>query len=166
MRIARAVVAGTLLACCGCATAEPSAVAPVGAAVPIACTETAATPGGERPPVLASTTGSWYGSADLWVGLADHPPTKQGDRLVLKFPWVTLQDGKPTAALGPPQVAATRTGVVTPVAAGFGQHTRSFGTGGLSFWPAALEFPEGGCWTVTGRFGDTTVEFVVQVDEP
>ncbi len=55
MRIARAVVAGTFLVCCGCAAAEPSAVAPVGATVPVACTETAAIPGGERPPMLAAT---------------------------------------------------------------------------------------------------------------
>jgi hypothetical protein len=164
MRIALAIAAGVLLLCCGCSTAEPAAVAPVGVSAATNCTETEPTPAGLRPPVLTSTTLRWFGTSDLWVGLPDHAGTPQGDRIVLKVPWVTLQADQPTSALGAPQVSATRAGLMTPVAASLGAYSQAYGTGGLAFWPATIEFPGAGCWTVTGRFGPTTVEFVIKVD--
>jgi hypothetical protein len=166
MRIALAMVAGLLLLCCGCATAEPATLAPVGTPAPANCAETEATPASARPEVLATSTNLWFGADDLWVGLPDHAPTAQGDELVLKFPWVTLERGDPTSEMGPPQVSATRTGVATPVPASIGAYSETYGTGKLSFWPATIEFPGAGCWTVTGALGTTTVQFVVRVTAP
>lgn len=166
MRIALAAVAGLVLLCCGCSTAEPATLQTATAAAPMNCAETAATPAGERPPLLAGTTGSWFGASDLWVGLPDHPAAVTGEAIVLKFPWVTLNPDQPTSELGVPLVGATKPGVVTPVPASFGTYTQSYGTGGLAFWPATIEFPEEGCWTVTGSLGATTVQFVVKVTAP
>lgn len=166
MRIALATVVGLLLLCCGCSTIEPVALTTAGASAPATCTESVATPAGSRPPSLATSTLKWYGAADLWVGLPDHRGTARGEAVVLKFPWVTLQGDKPTSALGSPQVTATKTGVATPVAAGFGAYSQSYGTGSLAFWPATIEFPSPGCWTVTGVHGATTVEFVLKVAAP
>jgi hypothetical protein len=166
MRIAFATVAGLLLMCCGCATAEPATVAPVGAPPAANCIETEATPASARPAVLATSTNLWFGTDDLWVGLPDHAPAVQGDKLVLKFPWVTLRGDDPTPDMGLPQVSATRAGAATPVPASFGVYSQTYGSGKLSFWPATIEFPEAGCWTVTGALGDTTVQFVVKVTGP
>lgn len=166
MRIALAAVVGLVLLCSGCSTVEPVALATAEAAAPAACTESVATPAGDRPAALATSTLGWFGASDLWVGLPDHRGTAQGEAVVLKFPWVTLQADKPTSALGAPQVTATKAGVVTPVAAGFGTYSQSYGTGSLAFWPATIEFPSPGCWTVTGVLGATTVEFVLKVAVP
>ena len=117
MRIALATVVGLLLLCCGCSTVEPAVLATAGASAPATCTESVATPAGGRPASLATSTLKWFGASDLWVGLPDHRGTAQGEAVVLKFPWVTLQADKPTSALGAPQVTATKAGVVTPVPA-------------------------------------------------
>ncbi|MCO1661071.1 hypothetical protein [Pseudonocardia humida] len=166
MRIALAAVAGLVLLCCGCSTSQPEALQTAAAAAPMNCTETVATPAGSRPALLATSTGSWFGAADLWVGLPDHPAATQDESIVLKFPWVTLQGDEPTSALGVPQVSAIRPGLMTPVPASFGPYSQSYGTGGLAFWPATIEFPSPGCWTVSGSLGPTTVEFVVRVSPP
>ncbi|WP_214405481.1 hypothetical protein [Pseudonocardia lacus] len=166
MRIALAAVAGFVLLCCGCSTVEPAALETAAAAAPMNCAETPATPAGSRPALLAATTGLWFGASDLWVGLPDHPAAVEGETIVVKFPWVTLQTDAPTSALGAPLVTASKPDTVTPVQASFGSYTQSFGTGGLAFWPATIEFPSPGCWTVTGNLGATTVEFVVKVTAP
>ena len=166
VRLVAVAVAGLLLTACGTGAEQAVMAAPAATAVAPPCTETTATPAAGRPAVLASTTGSWFGAADLWVGLPDHPATVQGDALVLKFPWVTLDDDQPTAELGPPEVSAARAGAPAPVPAAIAEYSRTFGTGDLAFWPAMIEFPAPGCWTVTGRLAGTTVEFVVDVTAP
>src|SRR5690349_3269029 len=86
MRIALAAVVGLVLLCCGCSTAEPRALETAAATAPVNCAETVATPAGSRPAPLATSTGSWFGTSDLWVGLPDHPASAQGEAIVLKFP--------------------------------------------------------------------------------
>jgi hypothetical protein len=167
MRVLRAIVGvSAVLFLAGCGSAAPqAAAAPLGAAKP-ACTKTAATPGNQRPAVLASTTGSWYGSGDLWVGLPDRAAGASGGTVELKFPWVTLNGDKPSQDMGLPEVSAAQTGTSAAVKATFSDYARAFGTGDLAFWPSTLEFPEPGCWTVTGRLKSTTVQFVVDVKAP
>ena len=166
----RALAAGAVLVLCtGCAMAsQPGApvVPPVAAPITVPCTETAATPSAARPPVLAGTTSAWFGQGDLWVGVPDHPAIVQGDSLVLKFPWVTLADGAPTSALGPPTVTATRSDAPGDAAGQIGGFAHAFGTGGLSFWPATVAFPAPGCWTVTGALGAAVLQFIVAVERP
>jgi hypothetical protein len=149
----------------GCAS-EQAATLPPPVAGPVTCSVTAATPAASRPPALAETTGSWYGSDDLWVGLPDHAATSQNGALVLKFPWVTLDGGVPSADRGTPQVSAMRTDSPAPVPASWGEIAQSFGTGGMAFWPATIEFPAPGCWMITGRLEATTVQFIVDVKAP
>jgi hypothetical protein len=167
MRTSRAIVGlGALLLFAGCSTASPTAMAaPVGVAKPV-CTKTAATPAGQRPAVLADTTGSWYGVYDLWVGLPERAAAASGETIELKLPWVTLSGQKPSPDMGLPQVSAVRSDGPSPVTATFAEYSRTFGTGSLAFWPSTLTFPDAGCWTVTGRLKDTTVEFVVDVKAP
>lgn len=166
MRAVRAIAGiGLVLLLGGCgAVQQATAEAPV-VAKPV-CSPTAATPASARPKVLAGSTGSWYGSADLWVGLPDHPATVNGNMIELKFPWVTLDQDTPSQALGAPEVSAARTNPSTPVAATFSGYARAFGTGNLAFWPATIDFPAPGCWTVTGRMKSTTVQFVIEVKSP
>jgi hypothetical protein len=167
MRVFRAIAGlSAVLFLAACGTAVPQvAAAPVGVAKP-PCTKTAATPANQRPAVLAGTTGSWYGSGDLWVGLPDHAAGASGGNIELKFPWVTLNGDKPSQDMGLPEVSAAETGAAKTVNASFSDYARAFGTGDLAFWPSTLEFPEPGCWTVTGRLKSTTVQFVVDVKAP
>jgi hypothetical protein len=160
-----ALAAGLLLTACGTAP-EQAVMAPLVTSAPPTCEETTATPAADRPEMLATTTGSWYGAADLWVGLPEHPATVEGGALVLRFPWVTLDEDAPTSELGAPQVSATYAGAPAPIPATFADYARTFGTGGLAFWPATITFPDPGCWTVTGRLAETTVEFTVDVTAP
>jgi hypothetical protein len=163
MRAFRAIAglsAVLVLAACGSGD-QSAALAPV--AVKPVCAKTAATPANQRPAVLASTTGSWYGSGDLWVGLPDRPAATNGAAVELKFPWVTLDGDKPSQGMGLPEVSASRAGGSDAVKATFTDYARAFGTGDLAFWPSTLNFPEAGCWTVTGRLKSTTVQFVVDV---
>jgi hypothetical protein len=167
MRTFRASVGlGALLLLAACGVAQEAAVAPPVALPKPTCTKTAATPGAQRPALLAGTTGSWYGSADLWVGLPDHPATAHEGSIELRFPWVTLAGDKPSQDIGKPEVSAARSGAPNPVTATFTAYSRAFGTGNLAFWPSAIEFPDAGCWTVTGRLKNTTVQFVVDVKAP
>lgn len=171
MASARALAcAAALLVLGGCSIADepadPPTTAPAVAAT-APCAETPASPKGDRPRTLAGTTSSWSGRDDLWVGLPDYPPTTTpGQALLLRFPWVTLERGAPTAGRGAPAVSARRNDAPGEVAAVLGPYTRSFGTGDLAFWPASVEFPSAGCWTVTGRLASTTVEIVVDVTAP
>jgi hypothetical protein len=171
MPSSRAAVAAVLAAavmsiCGGCSEAEP----PPAASGAVPCPETVATPPAARPAALATTPSDWFGQGDLWVGLPDHPPTAQGDALVLKFPLVTLVKGVPTAAHGPPVVTAERTDAPaeTPDEAPgqVGGFAQAFGTGDLSFWPASVAFPSPGCWTVTGLLAAESVQFTVSVVPP
>jgi hypothetical protein len=163
MRAFRAIAGlSAVLIVAGCGTTDQS-VALTPAAVKPVCSKTAATPANQRPAVLASTTGSWYGSGDLWVGLPERPAATNGPAVELKFPWVTLDGAKPSQAMGLPEVSASRAGESSPVKATFADYARAFGTGDLAFWPSTLNFPEAGCWTVTGRSKTTTVQFVVDV---
>lgn len=167
MRTLRAIAGvGALLLLTGCGTAgQVAAAAPIGAAEPV-CAKTAATPAGQRPAVLAGTTGSWYGAGDLWVGLPDRPAGTDGEAIELRSPWVTLDRDKPSQDMGLPEVSATRTDGPGPVPATFAGYARAFGTGDLAFWPSTIEFPEAGCWTVTGHLKATTVQFTVDVKAP
>jgi hypothetical protein len=167
MRVLRAIVAaGAVLFLAGCGATEPQATAAsVPAAKPV-CTKTAATPAGQRPAVLAGTTGSWYGSGDLWVGLPDRAAGTSGGTIELKSPWVTLDGNKPSQDMGLPEVSAARAGASDAVRATFTDYARAFGTGDLAFWPSTLALPEPGCWTVTGRLKNTTIQFVVDVKAP
>jgi hypothetical protein len=167
MRVVRTIAAASaVLFLAGCGAAEPQATAtPVAAAKP-GCTKTAATPAGQRPAVLAGTTGSWYGSGDLWVGLPDRAAGTSGGTIELKSPWVTLDGVKPSKDMGLPEVSAARAGASDAVRATFTDYARAFGTGDLAFWPSTLALPEAGCWTVTGRLKNTTIQFVVDVKAP
>jgi hypothetical protein len=165
VRVATVAAAGLLLTACQTA-AEQTGMTPLITSAPPTCTETAATPAAGRPDMLATTTGSWYGATDLWVGLPEHPATVEGDALVLKFPWVTLDGDEPTSELGAPQVSASSTDTPAPIPATFADYARTFGTGDLAFWPATIKFPSAGCWTVTGQLAETTVQFTVEVAAP
>jgi hypothetical protein len=159
------VTAAVALLVVGCGS-EQAATLPAPIVGPVSCTETPATPAASRPPALAATSGAWYGSDDLWVGLPNYAATVQNGGLVLKFPWVTLDGDAPSADRGTPQVSAMRTDSPTPVQASWGDVAQSFGTSGLIFWPATMEFPAPGCWIVTGRLDATTVQFIVDVKGP
>jgi hypothetical protein len=167
MRVLRAIVGlGAVLLLAGCGTAESQAAeAPLAAAKP-ACAKTAATPLNQRPAVLSGTTGSWYGSGDLWVGLPDRPAGGSGQTVELKFPWVTLAGDKPSRDLGLPEVTAVQAGATDSIAATFSDYARAYGTTDLAFWPSTLAFPQPGCWTVTGKLKATTVQFTVEVKAP
>ncbi len=154
-----------LALCGGCSTAaEPAELPPV--TVPIRCAETVATPPTARPDALAGSTSNWFGLGDIWVGLPDYPPTRQGDALVLKFPLVTLVEGLPTASRGAPVVTAVRADAAGVAPGQVGGFAQAFGTADLSFWPASVAFPSPGCWTVTGRLAAEAVQFTVSVEEP
>jgi hypothetical protein len=168
--VAAVLAAAVMSICGGCSTAAERAEPPLAASGAAPCAETVATPPAARPAALAATTSDWFGQGDLWVGLPDHPPTAQGDALVLKFPVVTLVKGVSTAAHGPPVVTAERTGAPaeTPDEAPgqVGGFAQAFGTGDLSFWPASVAFPSPGCWTVTGLLAAESVQFTVSVEAP
>jgi hypothetical protein len=162
-------VAAALLMATGCTMAGESAVPiapPAAASITVRCTETPATAPDGRPAVLANSTSAWFGQGDLWVGLPDYPALVQGDTLVLRFPWVTLANGVATSALGSPAVSAHRSDGPGDAVGQVSASSRAFGTGELSFWPATVAFPSPGCWTVTGAFGATVVQFVVEVRRP
>lgn len=162
-------VAAALLVAAGCTTAgDPPAPAapPAAATITVRCTETSATAPEGRPAVLARSTSAWFGQGDLWVGLPEYPAVPQGDALVLRFPWVTLAGGVPTAALGSPAVSARRSDGTGDTVGQVSAASRAFGISELTFWPASLTFPAPGCWTVTGTFGATVVQFVVDVAGP
>lgn len=162
----RALAAAALMLCGGCSIAEDAAVPPVAATVTAPCVETAPTPIEARPPSLAATTSAWFGQGDLWVGLPDYAPAEQGDALVLRFPFVTLTQGRPTAGRGAPIVTAARTDAPGEAPGQVGTFARAYGTDELSFWPASVAFPDAGCWTVTGLLGTDTVQFTVDVERP
>ncbi|TQM06507.1 hypothetical protein [Pseudonocardia kunmingensis] len=158
--------AAALLLCGGCATTEAPPAAPAAAPAPAHCAETTATPTGERPPALASSTSGWFGQDDLWVGLPDYPPAAQGDALVLRFPVVTLDDGAPTDERGAPVVTAERVDAAGEAPGQVGAFAHAYGTGELSFWPASVVFPDPGCWAVTGLLGTASLQFTVAVAAP
>lgn len=158
--------AAALMLCGGCSLAEEPAAPRTAPAVTVPCTETTTTPIAERPPVLASTTSSWYGQGDLWVGLPDYPPVVQGGTYVLRFPVVTLLQGQPTDERGAPVVTAERTDADGEAPGQIGTYSRAFGTDELSFWPASVAFPDLGCWEVTGLLGTASVQFTIAVERP
>lgn len=171
MALIRALASATaLLVLTGCTVAARSTAPPPTTAASAAapCIETTAIPAHERPPVLADTTLLWYGRANLWVAMADYPPKMDGSTMVLRFPWVTLEQRSPTPTpeLGAPTVSARRTDAPGEAGGVVGEYTQTFGSGDLSFWPSSVGFPAAGCWTVSGRTGDTVVEFVVDVEAP
>jgi hypothetical protein len=163
--LAAAAAAGVLFLLAGCTIAEEATTRRAAAvSVQPPCEETRPTPGAQRPPVLADRTSAWYGQGDLWVQLPDYAPEQHGDALMLKFPMVTLEDGVPTVARGAPVVSATSSDAdgMTPGVVNF--YTQTYGTGNLAFWPVSVAFPAPGCWTVTGRLGESTVLFTVDVE--
>ena len=164
LRVLAAIAALTM--CAGCTMAAESTVQPAASPAAAWCPETSPTPDAARPAVLAGTSISWFGQGDLWVGLPDYPPVAEGDGLLLRFPWVTLHDGAPTSALGPPAVVATRTDARRSASVRLGSIAQAFGTRALAFWPASVVFPEPGCWTVRGALGAASVQFVVDVARP
>jgi hypothetical protein len=161
--LATAAAAGLLLA--GCSIAEEHTARLATVPVETRCVATEATSADARPPALTLVR-PWFGGGDLWVALPDYPARAEGDTLVLRFPLVTLENGTPTGALGPPVVTATRRDAPGDAAVQVDEFTRAFGTGELVFWPASVAFPEAGCWTVAGSLGDRRVEFVVDIAEP
>jgi hypothetical protein len=157
--------AAVVLICGGCSTAaDPAELPRATAAAP--CAETAATPPAARPAALTATTSDWFGQGDLWFGIPDHPPSAQGDTLVLKFPVVTLVDGMPTASRGAPTVTAARADSAGEAPGHVGGFAQAFGTADLSFWPASVAFPAPGCWTITGLLAAESLQFTVLVEEP
>jgi hypothetical protein len=159
-------VAAVLTLCGGCAVAWERAELPPAASAAVPCAETVATPPAARPAALAATTSEWFGQGDLWVGLPDHPPTAQGDALVMMFPVVTLVEGLPTASRGAPVVTAVRADAEGEAPGQVGGFAQAFGTDDLSFWPASVAFPSPGCWTVTGLLAAEAVQVTVSVEEP
>lgn len=133
----------------------------------IPCDRTNATPADARPPVLARSTRPWLGQGDLWTAIPDYPAVAgAGSALVLKFPVVTLTNGTPTSAMGPPTVSATRSDAPGQATGQVGGFARTYGSDALSFWPTVVEFPEAGCWTVTSTLGAAVVQFMVGVNRP
>lgn len=167
-RLLAVTVGLTVLAGCSVATDASGPVAVSTASAP--CEETDPSSPSELPAVFDGLTTSWFGQNDLWVGLPDYEPVTQDGALVLRFPWVTLaepsdnnEEGAPSDAGGPPAVVATNIDDAAVVTGEVDDYATAFGTGGLAFWPAAVSFPNEGCWTVTGTYGNTTVAFSVDV---
>lgn len=164
--------AAALALCTGCTIADTPAgagrepaQAPAVTAPAARCAETSSTPANARPPVLAESTSPWLGQGDLWAAVPDYPANANADGsgLVLKFPLVTLANGTPTPALGPPAVSATRVDAPGDATGQVGGFASSFGAGALSFWPASVDLPAAGCWAITGTLGAAVVQFVVDV---
>ncbi|MQA84802.1 MAG: hypothetical protein GEV03_09310 [Streptosporangiales bacterium] len=167
----RVLAAGLLLsAAAGCvgADAAEGQRRPADASCPVTMPMDVA----RLPPVLArSGDDVWYGEGGLWVGLswvgapgAAAPVRPDGGGL--KYPSVTLRDGRHTEALGPPTVRARRLDAPGTARVSFG----GYADGGIDsipryWWPTGIDFPDSGCWLVTEALGDDVVRFVVRVEE-
>jgi len=160
-RLLAVTIGLTVLAGCSVATDASGPASVSAASAP--CVETDPSSPSGLPAVFEGLTTSWFGQNDLWVGLPDYEPIAQNGALVLRFPWVTLAEGTPSKSGGPPAVVANNTDDAGGVTGEVGDYATAYGTGGLAFWPAEVSFPNEGCWTVTGTYGDTTVAFSVDV---
>ena len=110
----------------------------------------------------------WHGEGQLWVELANftHPVDRQDGSLRVKYAWWTSDPSGEALGIGPPIVSAEPLHGGDVVVASFGGYA-SAGTGEdvFSWWPTTLDFPEPGCWKLTGRLNETTVNAVVEVLE-
>lgn len=110
---------------------------------PTSCPVTKST-GAMPPPSIPSSSApvpwsdSWYGNEALWTRLPKTGviPAVQGS---VKFPWWRVIDGT---------VKVTGTRLGSPGATLTASAPDGYGSTG--FQPSALDFPDLGCWTITG----------------